>query len=160
MPGSNSRPNVSEGYEEKLYFVENSTLQQRLASDRSIRDSSPSEHPGKLLPASHPGSPAKRKSDTGDALCIVNRRGRPHLFITITFNAYWREVTDNLLPGQSAYDRPELCCVFKLKLKEIMRVLKSGKVFGMVKSYLNRIEFQKRGVPSCPPSRDICKCRS
>ena len=134
--------------EETLSFVENSALQQRLASDRSIRDSSPSEHPGKLLPASHPGSPAKRKSDTEDALRIVNRRGRPHLFITITFNANWREVTDNLLPGQSSYDRPELCCrVFKLKLKEIMRVLKSGKVFGTVKSYLSRIEFQKRGYP-------------
>ena len=98
--------------EEKLSFVENSTLQQRLASDSSIRDSSPSEHPGKLLPASYPGSPAKRKSDTEDALCIVNRRGRPHyLFITITSNANWREVTDNLLPGQSSYDRPELNCV-------------------------------------------------
>ena len=70
------------------------------------------------------------------------------MFITITFNANWREVTDNLLPGQSSYDRPELCCrVFKLKLKEIMRVLKSGKVFGTVKSYLSRIEFQKRGYP-------------
>ena len=91
-----------------LSFVENSTLQQRFASDRSIRNSSPSEHSGKLLPASHPGSPAKRKSDTEDALCVVNRRGRPHLFLTISFNANWREVTDNLLPGQSAYDRLEL----------------------------------------------------
>lgn len=81
-------------------------------------------------------------------MSIVNRRGRPHLFITITFNANWREVTDNLLPGQSAYDRPDLCCrIFKLKFKEIMSVLKSGKVFGPYDSHLSVIEFQKRGFP-------------
>ena len=61
--------------EERLSFVQTSRLQQRLATDRSIFDSSPSQHPGKLLPATHPGSPAKRKSDTEDALSIVNRRG-------------------------------------------------------------------------------------
>ena len=64
--------------EEDLSFTENSPLQQRLATDRSIRTSN-GENPGKILPASHPGSPAKRKSDTEDALAIVNRKGRPHL---------------------------------------------------------------------------------
>ena len=73
--------------EERLSFAENSPLQQRLASDRSIRNSSNGENPGKILPASHPGSPAKRKSDTEDALAIVNRKGRPHLFSTVTMNA-------------------------------------------------------------------------
>ena len=67
--------------EERLSFDENSPLQQRLATDRSIRNSSNGENPGKILPASHPGSPAKRKSDAEDALAIVNRQGRPHLFI-------------------------------------------------------------------------------
>ena len=67
--------------EEDLSFTENSPLQQRLATDRSIRNSSNSENPGKILPASQLGSPAKRKSDTEDALAIVNRQGRPHLFI-------------------------------------------------------------------------------
>ena len=73
--------------EERLSFAENSPLQQRLASDRSIRSSSNGENPGKILPVSHPGSPAKRKSDTEDAIAIVNRKGRPHLFITVTMNA-------------------------------------------------------------------------
>ena len=67
--------------EEDLSFAENSPLQQRLATNRSIRNSSNGENPGKILPASHPGSPAKRKSDTEDALAIVNWKGRPHLFI-------------------------------------------------------------------------------
>ena len=67
--------------EDDMSFPENSPLQQRLATDRSIRNSSNIENPGKILPAAHPGSPAKRKSDTEDALAIVNRQGRPHLFI-------------------------------------------------------------------------------
>ena len=67
--------------EDDMSFAENSPLQQRLATDRSIRNFSNSENPGKILPASHPGSPAKRKSDTEDALAIVKRQGRPHLFI-------------------------------------------------------------------------------
>ena len=75
-----------------------------------------------------PRQPGK-KSDTEDALAIVNRRGRPHLFITITMNADWPEITLNLQPGQTAYDRPDLCArVFKIKLKEIMKEIKSGKV--------------------------------
>ena len=97
-------------------FAENSPLQQRLATYRSIRNSSNGENPGKILPASHPASPAKRKSDTEDALAIVNRKGRPHLFMTVTMNANWPEITSNLLPGKTAYDRPDLCCrVFNMK---------------------------------------------
>ena len=120
----------------------------RLATDRSIRNSSNGENPGKILPASHPGSPAKRKSDTEDALAIVNRKGRPHLFITVTMNANWPEITSNLLPGQTAYDRPDLCCrVFNIKLKEIMAELKSGKVFGPYLAHFGVIEFQQRGYP-------------
>ena len=114
--------------EDDMSFAENSPLQQRLATHRSIRNFSNSENPGKILPASHPGSPAKRKSDTEDALANVNRKGRPHLFIAVTMNANWPEITSNLLPGQPANARPDLCCrVFKMKLKEIMAELKSGK---------------------------------
>lgn len=134
--------------EERLSFVEHSPLQQRLATDRSIRESSSGDNPGRVLPASHPSSPAKRKSDTEDALAITNRLGRPHLFITVTMNADWPEIKNNLLPGQSAYDRPDLCCrVFKMKLKEIMAELKSGKVFPPYLAHLGVIEFQKRGFP-------------
>ena len=64
--------------EEDLSFTENSPLQQILATHRSIRNSSHGENLGKSLPVSHPGSPAKCKSDTEDALVIVNREGRPH----------------------------------------------------------------------------------
>jgi len=63
-------------------------------------------------------------------------------------NANWPEITSNLLPGQTAYDRPELCCrVFNMKLEEIMAELKSCKVFGPYMAHLGVIEFQKRCYP-------------
>ena len=131
--------------EEDLSFAENSPLQQSLATYRSIRNSSNGENPGNILPASHPGSPAQRKSDTEDALVIVNRKGRPRLFMTVTMNANWPEITSNLLPGQTAYDRPDFCCVFNIKLTEILAGLKSCKVFGPYLAHLGVIEFQQRG---------------
>ena len=63
-------------------------------------------------------------------------------------NASWPEITSNLLPGQTAYDRPDLCCrVFNIKLKEIMAELKSCKVFGPYLAHFGVIEFQQRGYP-------------
>ena len=134
--------------EDRLSFVEHSPLQQRLATDRAIRASANGDNPGKIPPASHADSPTKRKSDTEDGLAIVNRKGRPHLFITVAMNANWPEITSNLLPGESAYDRPDLCCrVCKMKLKEIVAEIRSGKVFGPYISHCGVTEFQKRGWP-------------
>ena len=77
--------------ENKLTYFESDNMQNkiRLASKRSITESTANNEPGKLLPASFHGSPLKRKQDTEDALAIVNRRGRPQLFITITCNLEW-----------------------------------------------------------------------
>ena len=68
--------------EEDLSFTENSPLQQILATDCSIRNSSHGENLGKTLPVSHHGPSAKCKSDTEDALAIVNQKGRPCLLYT------------------------------------------------------------------------------
>lgn len=138
--------------ENKLSYFESDELQHkvRLATRRSITECTPDHQPGKLLPASFHGSPLKRKSDTEDALSIVNRRGRPQVFITITCNPLWPEIVDNLLPNQTASDRPDLCCrVFKYKIGQIIADLKSGKVFSDVDFFFYTIEFQQRGFPHC-----------
>ena len=98
--------------ENKLTYFESDNMQNKigLAFKRSITESTGNNEPGKLLAASFHGSPLKRKHDTEDALAIVNRRGRPQLFITITCNPEWPEIVENLLPGQKAADRPDLCC--------------------------------------------------
>lgn len=134
--------------EETLTFAETNQMQVRLASFRSIAKSSGTGTPRKLLPASFHGSPAKRKRDTEDALAVVNRRGRPHVMITITCNPLWPKIVRNLEPHQIATDGPDLCCrVFKIKLSQIMAELKSGKVFGEYHFHLSCIEYQKRGLP-------------
>ena len=49
---------------------------------------------------------------------IVAKLSKPDLFLTFTCNPKWPEIVANLLPGQTASDRPDLVArVFKLKLK-------------------------------------------
>ena len=43
-----------------------------------------------------------------DAMALVQAMGKPNLFITVTCNPDWPEIQNNLLPGQSAQDRPDL----------------------------------------------------
>ena len=70
------------------------------------------------------------------------------LFITMTTNPEWPEIRQQLLPGQTSYDRPDLVArVFKLKLGEFLTdILKRG-IFGRVSAHLYVVEFQKRGLP-------------
>lgn len=112
--------------EHALTYAETATVQQRLAFYRSVTRSEPHDRPGTLLPVTFHGSPLKTRSPF-----VVNRRGKPHLMITVTCNPEWPEIVEKLEPHQSALDRPDLCCrVFKAKLAEIMADLKGGKVFG------------------------------
>ena len=50
-----------------------------------------------------------------DAMAIVRKFGKPDLFITMTCNPKWVEITRELNPGQTAQDRCDLCLrVFQL----------------------------------------------
>ena len=85
-----------------------------------------------------------------DAMAIVRSLGKPHLFITVTCNPNWPEIQRELLPGQTAADRPDLVArVFKLKLSEIKDDLFKRGVLGKPIAAIHVIEFQKRGLPHC-----------
>ena len=72
----------------------------------------------------------------------------PDLFLTITTDPGWKEIVDNLLPGQNATHRPDLVArVFKGKLNALLKDLKQNGVLGRVVARLYVIEFQKRGLP-------------
>jgi hypothetical protein len=72
----------------------------------------------------------------------------PDLFVTFTTNPNWREIQENLAPGQTYVDRPDLVArVFKLKLKALMKDLTEGNWFGKTKCHFYVVEFQKRGLP-------------
>jgi len=82
-----------------------------------------------------------------DAMARVCKFGKLDLFVTFTCNPKWKEITDALLLGHIAKDRPKLVtCVFNLKLDTFLRDIKDG-VLGNVIAKIWVIEFQKRGLP-------------
>ena len=84
-----------------------------------------------VLPSSHPGGPRYMKQLYHDAIALSSKFGRPDLFATFTCNPKWREITENLLPGEQASDRPDLVArVFNMKLKALMHDILKKKVLG------------------------------
>ncbi len=82
-----------------------------------------------------------------DAMARVRKFGKPDLFVTFICNFKWKEITNALLPGQIAKDRPELITrVFNLKLDALLKDVKDG-VLGNVIAKIWVIKFQKRGLP-------------
>ena len=63
--------------------------------------------PSKLNDSIH-GSPAHRKRKASEALEIVSQLGKSHLFTTMTVNPYCKKIQEQLLPGQTAFQRPDV----------------------------------------------------
>ena len=100
-----------------------------------------------ILPASFTGSDRAMQKHFQDSIAIVRFFSKPTFFITFTANPKWREITENLFPGQTATNRPDLVArVFQLKVRELIKVLKSG-IFGPYAGHVMTIEYQKRGLP-------------
>ncbi|XP_058122882.1 uncharacterized protein LOC131293860 [Anopheles ziemanni] len=100
-----------------------------------------------ILAPSFVGSDRYMRAQYQDAMAIVRAMGKPDLFITITCNPSWVEITQALLPRQQAADRPDLTTrVFREKLKAILADLSAG-VLGLQIARIHVIEFQKRGLP-------------
>ena len=101
-----------------------------------------------ILPSSFEGSERIMYQHYQDAMTIVTKHGKPDIFLTFTANPKWLEILENLLPHQSASDRPDLTSRgFHLKLKELLHDLLQEDVLGCVTAYVYTIEFQKRGLP-------------
>lgn len=83
-----------------------------------------------------------------DAMALVQEYGTPDLFITMTANPNWPEISRELHYGQTAIDRPDIVArVFRLKLKSLVDDLTKKNLFGRIQSWFYVIEFQKRGLP-------------
>ena len=103
-----------------------------------------------ILPATHPDSPRDMNAKFQDAIAICSKYGKGKIdsFVTVTSNPNWKEVQENLLPGQKAEDRPDLIArMFNLKLKAIEAELYNDGILGRCGAHLRVIEFQKRGLP-------------
>ena len=85
-----------------------------------------------------------------DAMAMVAKYGKPDLFLTFTCSPKWTEITENLLPGQTTSDRPDLISrVFTLKLDELLSDICKRHVLGVVIAWTYVVEYQKRGLPHC-----------
>jgi hypothetical protein len=82
-----------------------------------------------------------------DALAINHHLKGADLFMTVTADPNWSEIQAELLPGQTAADRPDLVShVFRAKVAAIMCDIKKG-ALGVSVAHVFTIEFQKRGLP-------------
>ena len=98
--------------------------------DSSDSSDSDNEDPNKevFLPSSFHGSPRHRKKLALNALHVTTSVGEQTLFITGTTNINWPEIVSELLPGQSAFDRPDVVTqVFQARLRKLIYNLKNGK---------------------------------
>ncbi|XP_059663506.1 uncharacterized protein LOC132309192 [Cornus florida] len=101
-----------------------------------------------VLPSSFIGGPRDMQKRYYDAMCLVQRFGKPDLFIIMTCNPDWNEIKEELKSGQLAQDRPDLTTrVFRAKLYDLKKQLFQKLIFGKVVAHVYVIEFQKRGLP-------------
>ncbi|XP_073362834.1 uncharacterized protein [Aegilops tauschii subsp. strangulata] len=101
-----------------------------------------------VLPGTYPGGDRDMKKRHMDAMAIVHTYGKPDIFLTMTCNPKWEEITNELLPGQTAQDRPDIVArVFYGKLEAMKDMLFKKHILGVVVAYVYVVEFQKRGLP-------------
>ncbi|KAJ2934645.1 hypothetical protein H1R20_g2449, partial [Candolleomyces eurysporus] len=83
-----------------------------------------------------------------NAMAIACFYGKVNIFLMMTINPKWPEIERELLPGQTAYDWPDLVVqVFQLKKQALIDRIVKDKVFGEVDAYVYTIKFQKQGFP-------------
>jgi len=75
-----------------------------------------------------------------DAMAIVRKFGKPDLFITMTCNPHWKEITENLEWQQRTEYRPDLVSrVFQIKLKSLLDDLLNKHLLGNLTIYVEII---------------------
>lgn len=94
----------------------------------------PADKVGKriVLPSSFVGGPRYMLQYFQDTMAICKTMGYPELFITFTCNPKWPEITRFCEEkGLRPEDRPDILCrVFKLKLDQLIKDLKTENIFG------------------------------
>jgi len=101
-----------------------------------------------ILPSSYIGGPRNLGQGFQDSMAIAHYFQKVDIFLTMTTNPCWPEIEQELLPGQTAYNHPDLVAhVFQLKKKVVIEYIYKHGVFGRAVAYVYVIEFQKRGLP-------------
>ncbi|XP_056695007.1 uncharacterized protein [Spinacia oleracea] len=101
-----------------------------------------------VLPPTFIGGPRDLKRRYLNAMALVQRYGKPDLFVTMTCNVNWPEIKQELAVGEEAQNRPDLVSrIFRAKLLALKKQIMEKHVFGEVTTMIYVVEFQKRGLP-------------
>ncbi|XP_074301013.1 uncharacterized protein LOC141632360 [Silene latifolia] len=101
-----------------------------------------------IPPPSFLGGPRDMRRHYLNAMALVQKYGKPDIFLTMTCNPNWIEIKTELTPGEKAHNRPDLVArIFHAKLTALRKEIMERKVFGEVVAVINVVEFQKRGLP-------------
>ncbi|XP_074374596.1 uncharacterized protein LOC141715007 [Apium graveolens] len=103
-----------------------------------------------ILPASFTRSQRYMSQYFKDSLAICRAIGHSSLFLTMTCNSKWPEIQKmlKLLPNIDPVDALDIVShVFKLKLDQLLDLIKKKNYFGKCIGVMNVIEFRKRGLP-------------
>ena len=141
-------------YESRLAAFHSLPRQQALyrsASYRSIRDELHRDSGGDLnqlgrpmvLPSSFVGSPRFYHQLYLDAMALPHRYHKPDLFITITCNPCWPEISCAIPAGSHWRFHPDIVArVFMLKFKAMLQEITVSEIFGPVQAFVWRVEWQ------------------
>ncbi|KAG5521132.1 hypothetical protein RHGRI_033626 [Rhododendron griersonianum] len=101
-----------------------------------------------VLPGTFTGGPRDMRKRYLVAMTLVQRYGKPDLFLTMTCNPNWPEIKAELKQHEQAQNRPDLATrIFHAKFEYLRREVVKKELFGPIAAYTFAIEFQKRGLP-------------
>ena len=101
-----------------------------------------------VLPSTFTGGPRYMHEKCQEAMTsYVKHHEAPDLFITMTCNPNWPEITNELFPGQNPTDRHDLIArLFRLKVQTFMYLVDTQNIYGIKRCHVYIIEWQKRGL--------------
>ena len=81
-------------------------------------------------------------------MAIVCYFRKVDIFLTMTTNPQWKDIDNELLPGQTAYDCPDLvACIFEMKKDALIDYVYKHGIFRRAVAYVYTIKIQKWGLP-------------
>jgi hypothetical protein len=98
-----------------------------------------------ILPSSFVGSPRYYQQLYLDALTLPHRYHKPDLFITMTCNPHWGEITAAIPSNSHWRHHPDIVArVFMMKFASVLAEITVSQIFGPVLAFVWRIEWQVR----------------
>jgi hypothetical protein len=97
-----------------------------------------------ILPSSYQGGPRDMHQRYLDGMAIARHFQKIDIFLTMTANPNWPEITRELLPGQQVCDRPDLVSrVFHLKQKALLQAIFKKGIFGLCDAHIYLVEVRR-----------------